>query len=410
METGKQILMIDVKFSKKFNVQTHAYQGEGGKLNVPMMMWLSEVEWDALQQLERAASLPFVFHHVAGMPDMHYGFGVPIGSVIPTKGYIIPNAVGVDIGCGMCCIKTDLTHIDKPVLKSIMGDIRKAVPVGFKHNKKAEGMPPIITMPDLSKSVVAKEWDSATKQLGTLGGGNHFIEIQKGDDGFIYVMIHSGSRNLGKKIADHYNKIAVELNEKWKSSVPKHWDLAFLPFNDDIGQMYYHEMLYALDFAYWNRKVMMKRIKTCITNHIDANFSNLINIHHNYADMENHFGQNVLVHRKGATRAKEGELGLIPGSQGTASYIVRGKGNANSFHSCSHGAGRLMSRRKAKENLDLEQEKKILDDQGIVHSVRNISDLDEASGAYKDIGTVMDHQEDLVEIVTELKPLAVIKG
>jgi tRNA-splicing ligase RtcB len=401
---------MNIIFKNKFNVQSHAYQGEGGELNVPIFLWLSEVEWGALQQMERLAQLPFAFHHVAAMPDMHQGYGMPIGGVLATKDYIIPNAVGVDIGCGMCCIKTDLTHIDNDVLKKIMGDIRKAIPVGFKHNKKAEGMPPIITMPDVSKSVIAKEWDSASKQLGTLGGGNHFIEIQKGDDGFIYVMIHSGSRNLGKKIADHYNKIAVEFNEKWKSSVPKKWQLAFLPFHDEIGQMYYHEMLYALDFAYWNRKVMMKRIKTCITDNIDVNFSNFINIHHNYADIENHFGENVIVHRKGATRAYEGDIGLIPGSQGTKSYIVEGLGNPKSFKSCSHGSGRLMSRSKAKEMLDLEDEKRKLDEQGIVHGIRNISDLDEASGAYKDIEDVMAHQTDLVKIKTELTPLGVVKG
>lgn len=415
-----ELIKMTIMFPNKFNVQTHAYQGEGGKLNVPIFLFLSEVEFGALQQYENLAQLPFAFHHVAAMPDSHFGYGMPIGGVLATKGYIIPNAVGLDIGCGMCCIKTNLyDHIDVDILKKIMGDIRKLVPVGKKHNKTAqEGMPSkgkdgIFTTPYFrGNKIINKEYTSAEKQLGTLGGGNHFIEIQLGDDGYIYVMIHSGSRNLGKKVADYYNKVAVELNEKWQSSVPKKWQLAFLPFNDDIGQMYYHEMQYACDFALANRKLMMKRVEEAFHNHIDVEFdwNNLINIHHNYAAMENHFKNNVLVHRKGATRAYKGELGLIPGSQGTKSYIVEGLGNPKSFKSCSHGSGRLMSRSKAKEELDLEEEKRKLDEQGIVHGIRNIGDLDEASGAYKDIKDVMDHQTELVKIKTELTPLGVVKG
>ena len=404
-----------MKFDKNFNVFTHAYFGEGGKLNVPIMLWLHEVEDGAMIQMDHLAQLPFVFHHVAGMPDMHQGYGMPIGGVMATKGYVVPNAVGMDIGCGMCAIRTNLLvgSLDKSILKKIMGDVRKLIPVGFKHHSKKHKT--VHKMPEsliLKMPIVDREWDSATKQLGTLGGGNHFIEIQKGDDGYIWVMIHSGSRNLGAKVATHYNKVAVELNEKWKSVVPKNWQLAYLPLEEDIAQDYLNEMNYCCDFALMNRREMMEMVCEAFDNHVDATFydSSFINIHHNFAAMENHYGQNVLVHRKGATKAYMGELGIIPGSQGTTSYIVEGKGNEKSFKSCSHGAGRVMSRSKAKEALDLKDEIKKLDDQGIVHGIRNLSDLDEASGAYKDIDIVMHNQQDLVNIRVELKPMAVVKG
>jgi len=389
-----------------------------GEYRVPIKLWLGEVEAGALEQMEHLSMLPFVFHHVAGMPDMHQGYGMPIGGVMATQGYIVPNAVGVDIGCGMIALRTSLFagSLDKTILKKIMGDIRKLVPVGFKHNKDDHNIPNLpVDFFDFNNTVIYDEWDSAKKQIGTLGGGNHFIEIQQGSDGYIWIMIHSGSRNLGNKVATHYNKIAIELNEKWQSNVPKSWQLAFLPFDSKEGKMYFQEMNYCCNFALANRQLMMQRVMEAISNHVDVQFDTAakntnINIHHNYAALENHFGKNVLVHRKGATRAYEDEYGIIPGSQGTKSYIVVGKGNSESFKSCSHGSGRLMSRSKAKEKLNLKDEIKKLDEQGIVHGIRNVSDLDEASGAYKDISTVMDNQKDLVDIAVELKPLAVVKG
>jgi tRNA-splicing ligase RtcB len=407
-----------MKFDKPFNILSHAYGGNGAKLNVPIKLFLSEVEDGALTQMDHLAQLPFVFHHVAGMPDMHQGYGMPIGGVMATKGYIVPNAVGVDIGCGMCAIRTSLFvgSLDIAIRKKIMGDIRKLIPVGFKHQKRSQnGMPRykdttmVYTNP---LPIIDKHYDAAKKQLGTLGGGNHFIEIQEGSDGYIWIMIHSGSRNLGKQVADYYNKIAVEHNEKWLSQVPKNWQLAFLPFHGKIGQMYYHEMNYCCDFALANRKLMIDRVEEAMKNHVDVTFyhHDMINIHHNFAALENHFGENVLVHRKGATRAYKEELGIIPGSQGTASYIVKGKGNIESFKSCSHGAGRLMSRKKAKEKLNLQDEIRKLDEQGIVHGIRNKGDLDEASGAYKNIDEVMEHQMNLISVEVELKPLAVVKG
>ena len=227
-------------------------------------------------------------------------------------------------------------------------------------------------------------------------------------------MIHSGSRNLGKQVADHYNKIAVAINRSHYSSVPKAWDLAFLPDDgySEACRLYIIEMMYCLKYAKANRACMLDVIQRVLVDAMGQSiiFQDTIDIHHNYVELENHFGQNVWVHRKGATRAREGELGIIPGSQGTASYIVMGKGNPDSFHSCSHGAGRKMGRKEARRSLDLEAEKRRLDDKGIVHAIRGTDDLDEAAGAYKDIEVVMQEQGDLVDIVMRLEPIAVIKG
>ena len=391
---------------------------------VPVFSWCPEIEENAMEQIDNLVRLPFVFNRVAVMSDCHSGFGMPIGGVLATKGVVIPNAVGVDIGCGMCAVKTSLTEIDTETLKKIMGEIRKVIPLGFnKHdNGQDECLIPYRLLSEMIEKypVVSKEYNNALKSLGTLGGGNHFIEIQKGSDGYIWIMIHSGSRNLGKQVADYYNKLAVELNRKWFSDVPKEWELAFLPVDSEEGQSYIREMNYCVDFALANRQLMMDRIMEIFKNIIGSDFNNItseefndvdiINIAHNYAKIENHFGENVWVHRKGATLATENTIGIIPGSQGTKSYIVKGKGNKESFMSCSHGAGRKMSRTQAIEELDLEKEIKILDDLGVIHGIRNKKDLDEAPSSYKNIDEVMENQKDLVEILVELTPLAVIKG
>jgi len=328
--------------------------------------------------------------------------------------------VGVDIGCGMCAVKTSLTEIDKETLKKIMGEIRKAIPVGFnKHKEAQKGIltPKLFFEQSQPDTIFLKEYDNAELSLGTLGGGNHFIEIQKGSDGYIWIMIHSGSRNLGKQVADYYNKVAIELNKKWFSNTQK--ELNFLPVDSEEGQAYIREMSYCVEFALANRKLMMDKIKdifqkTDMTRigipRLSIVFEPMINIAHNYARLENHFGENVWVHRKGATLATKNTIGIIPGSQGTKSYIVKGKGNPESFMSCSHGAGRKMGRNEAIKNLNLEEEIKRLDDMGVVHAIRGVKDLDEAPGSYKDIDIVMENQKDLVEILVELTPLAVIKG
>ena len=409
--------------------------------NIPIKLWLEDIELGALKQAKNLANLPFAFKHIAVMPDSHQGYGMPIGGVLATKGVIIPNAVGVDIGCGMCAVRTNFHSINQEGIKALFGGskeykggIRSKVPVGYGHhsNKQDEKLMPedkdfLLVDED---SIVGSEYQSALKQLGTLGGGNHFIEIQKGSDGYIWIMLHSGSRNLGYKVAKYYNVLAYDLNVKWNSNtyLPKKKEdsLAFLPLDSQEGQNYLKEMNYCVEFALANRQLMMDRIKEIFWKEFSDNkgiefFSStysykemfpeqMINIAHNYATMENHFGTNVMVHRKGATSARQGQFGIIPGSQGTKSYIVMGKGNPESFNSCSHGAGRTMSRTKARNTLNLEKEIEKLEKQGIVHSIRGKSSLDEASSAYKDIDIVMKNQKDLVDVLVELTPLGVIKG
>ena len=379
---------------------------------LPIKMWLENIEEGALEQAKNLANLPFAFKWVSIMPDSHQGYGMPIGGVLATKDVIIPNAVGVDIGCGMCAVKTSLTEIDILTLKKIMGEIRKQIPVGFNRHKEKQDESLMPVRDILMGEIIEQEYNNALNQIGTLGGGNHFIEIQKGSDGFIWIMIHSGSRNFGLKIAKHYNELAIKLNELWyaDSGIPKEWELAFLPLESAEGKAYIREMNYAVEFALANRKLMMENIKNIFTEITKCSFDEIINIAHNYARLENHFGQNVMVHRKGATLATTDTIGIIPGSQGTKSYIVRGKGNPESFNSCSHGAGRKMGRKQAEQTLNLEEEVKKLDDQHILHAIRGVKDLDEASGAYKDVKEVMENQKDLVDILVELSPLGVIKG
>ena len=375
---------------------------------IPIKLWLDNMEKGALEQAKNLANLPFAYKHIAIMPDSHQGYGMPIGGVLAAENTIIPNAVGVDIGCGMCSLRTSLEEIDTERLKKVMGTIRDTVPVGRNHhnNKQDEKWMPKI---DSEMPIVKQEYESATYQVGTLGGGNHFIEIQKGSDGYIWIMIHSGSRNIGYTVAKHYNKKAKKLNELWNSETPK--DLSFFPQETEEFTDYLNEMNYCIEFALNNRKLMMERVKSAFSDVIGAvEFSDFINKPHNFASWENHYGKDVIVHRKGATRARKGELGMIPGSQGAYSYIIKGKGNTESFESCSHGAGRVMSRTKAKKSLSVEKETEMLEEMGVLHAIRSESDLDEAPGSYKDIQEVMNYQTDLVDIVIKLKPLGVIKG
>lgn len=387
---------------------------------IPIKMWLDEVEDEAIEQAKHLANLPFAFKHIALMPDTHSGYGMPIGGVLATENVIIPNAVGVDIGCGMCALQLPLRDIEQTTLKEILGKIRQRIPVGFNHHEQPQD-PDLMPETDIEDTygyypIVYREYNNALKQIGTLGGGNHFIEIQRGSDDHVWIMLHSGSRNLGYKVASHHNDIAKTLNEKWYSSVPSKWQLSFLPLTSIEGIQYRAEMNYCVEFAYCNRKLMMQRILKCFKEVYsskamgDISIDDMINIAHNYAAIEHHFGRNVIVHRKGAILARDGTIGIIPGCQGSKSYIVTGIGDPESFMSCSHGAGRVMSRKKAREVLSLEDETKKLDNKGILHALRGREDLDEAPGAYKDISTVMKNQEDLVYPIVELEPLAVIKG
>lgn len=397
-------------------------------INAPIKSWCNSPEEGAMQQAMNLSALPFIYKQVMLMPDTHQGYGMPIGGVIGTVGAVIPNAVGVDIGCGMCAIKTSLNIKDltEGMLKEIMGGIREGIPVGFNKHKEPvylNHLPVYFHQHENDYSIIPNEINNAMLQLGTLGGGNHFIEIQKDTDGSVWIMIHSGSRHLGKVVADYYNKLAIKLNSQYHSVVSKEMQLAFLPLDTKEAQAYMRDMQYCVAYAFANRRVMMEIIQDVFWRVVYPTpgyaageaykelFPNpLINIAHNYASIENHYGKNVVVHRKGATSAKEGEIGIIPGSQGTSSYIVSGKGNKESFMSCSHGAGRAMSRSKARAELDLESEQKRLNDLGVIHSIRTQKDLDEASSAYKSIDIVMEEQKDLVDIVAELKPLAVVKG
>ena len=379
----------------------------------PIKLWLEDMEDSALAQARNLANHPFTFRHVAIMPDAHAGYGMPIGGVLACDGAVICNSVGVDIGCGVCVVQTSLPSLDRDTLKQILGLIREAVPVGFKHHKRQQRslLPELARLETVEKSIVRQQFEGGCKQIGTLGGGNHFIEMQQGDDGHVWLMIHSGSRNIGLKVAEHYNRLAVALNEQWRSVVPKAWQLAFLPLETQEAQDYLAEMNWCVDFALANRRLMMERVKAAVQEIVgEAEFLNFINIAHNYAAMEEHFGKELLIHRKGATRAFAGEYGIIPGSQGSRSYIVIGKGNPESFCSCSHGAGRKMGRKQAQRELDLTAEVERLNALGVVHGIRHQKDLDEAAGAYKEIETVMENQSDLVDIAVTLLPLAVIKG
>ncbi len=377
--------------------------------------WVSGLDDHGQQEVANLCTLPFIHHHLALMPDAHGGKGMPIGGVLATKGVVVPNAVGVDIGCGMCAVKTNIRVSDLPeevIRKQILRGIRKQIPLGRDHHKKAQGEEYLPQGFDTdSMTIVRRQLTSAQKQVGTLGGGNHFIELQRDDDGCLWIMIHSGSRNLGKQVGDYYNEKADTLNRRWFSSVAPEINLPFLPLRTEEFGQYWAEMEYCVAFALCNRRLMMERICQVIGDAVaGAEFEPMINIAHNYAAWENHYGENCIVHRKGATSAREGEIGIIPGSQGTCSYITEGLGNPESFMSCSHGAGRRLSRTAARNELSLEEEVARLEKAGVIHAIRYKEDLDEAAGAYKNIDEVMAAQSDLVKIRTRLRPIAVIKG
>ncbi len=383
--------------------------------NVIVKNWAAGIDEHARQEVENLCLLPFIHHHIALMPDAHGGKGMPIGGVLATKGVVVPNAVGVDIGCGMCAVKTNV-RVDSLtpdiIRKQLLRGIRRQIPLGRDHHKQKQDekfMPQGFDTD--SMHVVSRQLVSAMKQVGTLGGGNHFIELQRDDEGWLWIMIHSGSRNLGKQVGEYYNDKADALNRRWYSMVPPDINMPFLPLRTDEFRQYWAEMEYCVAFALCNRSLMMNRIMEVIADTAaGAEFEPMINIAHNYAAWEEHFGENCIVHRKGATLARPGMVGIIPGSQGTCSYITEGLGNPESFMSSSHGAGRRLSRTEARRELSLEEEVERLERAGVIHAIRYEQDLDEAAGAYKDIDEVMAAQSDLVRIRTRLTPIAVIKG
>jgi tRNA-splicing ligase RtcB len=425
---------------------------EGAKK--PIFSWCPEIEQGALDQIVLISKMPFV-EHCSLMPDAHQGMQMPIGGVVACNGVVVPNFVGVDIGCGMIAVKTSLTKdqfSDEAMKVRLHHSVCRGVPMGFSHNtvvrmntlknklqqkvdyifEKSKVHDSLKVLPDAEKAL----WE----QLGTLGGGNHFMEISYDESNRVWIVIHSGSRNIGKKVGDYFNQLAKAQNEAWHSlftptlpildvellAITKYKkileqmrEIPFLPVNTLEGKAYLEWMDFALRFAYLNRAVMMSEVKGSIQHEFpNVEWEPEINIHHNYAAIENHFGKNVWVHRKGATSAKQDETGIIPGSMGTATYITKGLGNNQSLMSCSHGAGRRKGRKafniEANTPEMMEAIKKSME--GIVHTKfgketnkkgkeTGMLDVSEAPQAYKDIEDVMANQTDLVKPIHKLLPL-----
>lgn len=404
---------------------TFEYQHVDG--GVPIKMWTRGVPVDdqARVQLARAAKMPFVFKHVAAMPDVHVGIGATVGSVIPTKGAVIPAAVGVDIGCGMMAARTSLMAHDLPdSLEGIRSAIEQAVPHGRsvgrgQRDHGSWGSPPPGIVEAWATLAVRfqrlcdkhprlKNTNNLT-HLGTLGTGNHFIELCLDQEARVWVMLHSGSRGVGNAIGTFFIELAKQDMRKWHINLPDE-DLAYFPEGTDHFDDYVEAVGWAQDFAALNRRMMMTNVIAALRGHIAKPFEaelEAVNCHHNYVTRENHFGQNVLVTRKGAVRAAKGVLGIIPGSMGAKSFIVRGLGNPDSFDSCSHGAGRVMSRNEAKRRVSLDEH--IADTAG-VECRKDVGVIDETPKAYKPIDAVMAAQADLVEIVHTLKQVVCVKG
>ena len=402
-------------------------------MTMPVKIWLEsmdEMEEGCLEQARHLADLPFIYKWVCLMPDTHQGKGMPIGGVIATDGVIIPNAVGVDIGCGMNFISTNIKVADmRPVMtgngtliQSMTGEIMRNIPVGYNSYKKRQESKVLDECMEHSSDYEKNELlypliEDARYQTGTLGGGNHFIELQEDQDGYLGIMIHSGSRHFGKEICDYYHNKARELNRKWYSTVPDEYRLAFLPVDSAEGKEYILWMDLALKYAYENRARMMEKVMEIVSQKAEkflgqtVEYRESINCHHNYASLEEHFGKEVWVHRKGATRVRNGEMAVIPGAMGSYSYVVMGKGCPDSFCSSSHGAGRAYSRKAAMETFSCEKVINDLKEQGVVLGKAKKSDVAEESRfAYKDIDHVMDQQTDLVVPVKKLKTVGVVKG
>lgn len=392
---------------------------EGGR---PIKIWTTHVEDQALTQLKNIARLPFIHANgVAAMPDVHAGKGSTIGTVIATDKAIIPAAVGVDIGCGMNAIRLSLKLDQLPDnLKGIRDQIERDVPLGKggankdsnNLNEKFGRLPTIFHSARLYETLakVNSEWvNKALSQLGTLGSGNHFIELCFDENNDVWIMLHSGSRGIGNMIGSYFIEKAKRRMEQYFITLPD-GDLAYLPEDTDDFNDYVEAVGWAQNYALENRKVMMEVVVAALRRHIDIEFTitqEAINCHHNYVERENHFGRNLWVTRKGAIRAREGDLGIIPGSMGQRSFIVRGKGNLESYCSCSHGAGRAMSRTQAVKQFTTEDLK--AQTMG-VECRKDAGVIDEIPSAYKDIDVVMENQKDLVEIVHTLKAVLCVKG
>jgi tRNA-splicing ligase RtcB len=378
---------------------------------VPVKLWtkLEDVESQALTQLKNIASLPWVFRHVAVMPDVHFGIGATVGSVIAMKDAISPAAVGVEIGCGMGAIRTNLKADALPdSLLEIRNKIEQKIPVGFNEHKQPKVQSRTNSLFAEFRSLhpkVMKLESKAIYQCGTLGGGNHFIELCLDTENTVWMMLHSGSRNIGKTLAEIHISTAKKLSHN--TYLPDR-DLAVFLANTPEMEAYRRDLFWAQRYALLNRQTMFEIYKTILKGFFpEIKFEEPILCHHNYVSEETHFGEDVIVTRKGAISAREGEWGIIPGSMGTKSYIVRGLGNPESFHSASHGAGRRMSRTQAKKNYSLQD----LEAQTSgVECRKDGGVLDEIPGAYKNIDEVIQNQKDLVKVEFELKQILCVKG
>lgn len=384
----------------------------------PIKIWADQVEIDAraIEQMRQTGALPFVFRHLAVMPDAHWGIGATVGTVLATEGALIPAAVGVDIGCGMAAAKLNIpAEMALDHAAEFRSWIEAAVPVA--HNGHATPVPDALVWDgwrdraafDLGGLELV---ETAMRQLGTLGGGNHFIEISLDEGGGVWLVLHSGSRRIGKELASRHIDNAKNLHAQIPTSRLPHRDLAYLTQNGALGpafSAYMKDMLFAQDYAALNRKIMVDLVLRAIGDHIGRDLvpAETINCHHNFAALEHHFGRDVWVTRKGAVRARATDFGIIPGSMGARSYIVRGKGHAESFCSCAHGAGRAMGRKEAQRRFtvaDLEAQTRG------VECRKDAGVLDELPSAYKDIDAVMASQADLVEVIHTLKQVVCVKG
>ncbi len=387
------------------------------------------VEQSAIEQLNNVASLPFIHSHVAAMADTHWGNGATVGSVIATKGAIVPAAVGVDIGCGMMAMRTSLTASDLPDnLHPMRSRIEAAIPHGRTDNGGANDRGAWGTAPDLVMNQfhdtlsthlgeiaafagqrVQRAAERAHRHLGTLGTGNHFIEICLDEEQRVWIMLHSGSRGIGNAIGSHFIELAKKDMQRWFINLPDA-ELAYIPEGSDLFKMYWRALNWAQEFAKLNRKIMMHYASQALVAEVPKPIvfdQQAVNCHHNYVSRERHFGENVMVTRKGAVSAQKGELGIIPGSMGAKSFIVCGKGHLEAFCSCSHGAGRKMGRNEAKRLFTLEDHIKATEG---VECRKDADVIDETPAAYKDVEAVMRAQADLVDVVHTLKQVLCVKG
>jgi tRNA-splicing ligase RtcB len=410
---------------------------EPSEQKVPIKIWLentSQLDKICLEQAKNLANLHFAYQHIALMPDAHAGYGMPIGGILAAEGMIVPNAVGADIGCGMTFVQTNIPveilitgeAQDGKLAQTIINTILRSIPNGYEKHKRKQASEAVRQfswyLEEQEKLEATKELahvlDEAYFQAGTLGGGNHFIELQTDEEGFLGVMVHTGSRNVGDAVCHYFDDKAKQLNMQQHSPVPPEWNLAYLPAESDIGKEYIRWMEFAMAFAKENRAKItgivieiIRRLVAENTDFTEIEVSEPIDCHHNYTSYEEHAGKRIWVHRKGAIRVREGEWGIIPGAMGTSSYLVKGKGNPESFHSCSHGAGRQMSRKEAMEKFSVEDTILDLESKGIFLGKTRKRDIgEEARFAYKDIDFVIANELDLIEPIRKLETLGVVKG